>query len=130
LAYYRIAHHICPKFLDHLVKNTRQGGLEAVHHLKSTVCEYVSKQLELPRHIDIRIRIYANKRGLASAYCYNEILESTGDFDTFVRGFNMGNPMCDFMDAGDGKECADSKLKGNAEAYGTSIDLSWEKDSI
>jgi hypothetical protein len=36
----------------------------------------------------------------------------------FVRGFNMGHPMCDFIDAGDGKEGADSKLKGNIKTCG------------
>lgn len=29
----------------------------------------------------------------------------------------MGYPMCDFVDAGDGKECADSKLKGNVKVH-------------
>jgi hypothetical protein len=76
------------------------------------VCEYVSKELELPSHIPIRIHIYANIKGLASAYSYNKILDSADDFYKFVRGFNMGYPMCDFVDAGDGRECADSKLKG------------------
>lgn len=79
------------------------------------MCEYVSKDLELPSHISIRVRIYANMKGLASAYCYNKILDSADDLYMFVRGFNMGYPMCDFVDAGDGKECADSKLKGNVK---------------
>jgi hypothetical protein len=50
---------------------------------------------------------------MASAYCYNKILGSADNFQMFVRGFNMGHLMCDFVDAGDGKECVDSKLKGN-----------------
>ena len=82
------------------------------------MCEYVSNKLDLPSHIQIRVRVYANIKGLASAYCHNKILHSKADLDAFVRGFNMGHPMVDFVDAGDGKECSDSKLKGNVKAYG------------
>jgi hypothetical protein len=96
----------------------------------STVCEYVSKELKSPSHIQIRVRVYANIKGLASAYCYNKILDSTDGLDLFIRGFNMGNPMCDFVDAGDGKECADSKLTGNAKACSIFKDLSYGKENI
>ncbi len=75
--------------------------------------EYVSNELDLPNNILIRVRVYANTKGLASIYYHSNILDSTVDLDAFVRGFNMGHPMSDFVDAGDGKECADSKLKGN-----------------
>jgi hypothetical protein len=94
------------------------------------VCEYLSTKLELPSHIQIRICIYANMKGLASTYCNNKILNCAEDLHTFVRGFNMGHPMCDFVDAGDGKECADSKLKGNANAYCNHNAPSYKKDTI
>lgn len=79
------------------------------------MCEYVLKELELLSHILIRVRIYANIKGLALVYYYNKILDSADDLYIFVRGFNMGYPMCDFIDAGNRKECADSKLKGNVK---------------
>ncbi|KAG4033646.1 hypothetical protein MFRU_004g01500 [Monilinia fructicola] len=101
----------CMTFCDDFVKSAQQGGIEAVHWLKAKVCEYVSKELELPSQIAIRVRIFANTKGLASIYCCNKILNSADDLHMFVRGFNMGYPMCDFVDAGDGKECADAKLK-------------------
>ncbi|KAH8822020.1 hypothetical protein F5884DRAFT_769748 [Xylogone sp. PMI_703] len=69
--------------------------MEAARHLRSKVCEYVSHELGLPSHIQIRVRVYANMKGLASTYCHNKILDSTADFDAFVRGFNMGHPMAD-----------------------------------
>lgn len=74
--------------------------------------EYVTKELNLPRNIQIRVRIYANTKGLSSAYCHDKILDSSAEFDLFVRDFNMGHPLCDYVDAGYGKECADAKLKG------------------
>ncbi|KAF1807888.1 C-x8-C-x5-C-x3-H type zinc finger protein-like protein [Eremomyces bilateralis CBS 781.70] len=101
----------CVPFVDHFVESAQQGGKEAACHLRNKVCEYASTELDLPSNIQIRVRVYANTKGLASAYCYNKILGSADGLQMFVRGFNMGHPMCDFVDAGDGKECADSKLK-------------------
>ncbi|RAL65966.1 hypothetical protein DID88_005627 [Monilinia fructigena] len=101
----------CMAFCDDFVKSAQQGGTEAIRLLKSKVCEYVSKELELPSQIAIRVRIFANTKGLASVYCCSKILDSADDLHMFVRGFNMGYSMCDFVDAGDGKECADAKLK-------------------
>jgi hypothetical protein len=57
-------------------------------------------------------------KGLALTYYHSKILDSIADLDVFVRGFNMGHPIGDFVDAGDGKECADSKLKGKLTSYG------------
>ena len=63
-------------------------------------------------HSKILIRVYANTRGL------EKLLDNDiGDgppvvIDRFVRDFNMANPLSDFIDAGNGKECADEKLRG------------------
>lgn len=92
--------------------------MKAARDLRSKVYEYVSNELDLPNNIQIRVRIYANMKGLASTYCHSKILDSTTNFGAFIRGFNMGHPMGDFVDAGDGKECADSKLKGKLTSYG------------
>lgn len=92
--------------------------MEAARHLRSKVCEHVSNELDLPDNIQIRVHIYANIKGLASTYYHSKILDSTADLDAFVRGFNMGHPMGDFVDAGDGKECADSRLKSNLTSCG------------
>lgn len=100
------------KFCDNIVKSAQNGGVETAHFLRSKVYGYSSKELELPSQVFIRVRIYANTKGLAWAYGYNKILDVADDLHMFIRGFNMGHPMCDFVDADDGKECADSKLKG------------------
>lgn len=57
--------------------------------------------------------MYANVKGLSKKYKEANILPDTSDFYAFIRGFNMEDALCDFIDAGDGKECADFKLKGN-----------------
>ena len=56
--------------------------------------------------------MYANLEGLAQTYKDMKILPEVSSLYDFVRGFNMGDVMCDYVDAGNGKECADVKLKG------------------
>jgi hypothetical protein len=92
--------------------------MEAARHLRSKLYENVSNELDLPNNIQMRVCIYANMKGLALTYYYSNILDNTANLNAFIRGFNMGHPMGDFVDAGDGKECADSKLKGKSKSYG------------
>jgi hypothetical protein len=37
------------------------------------------------------------------------------NFEEFLQGFNMADPLCDYVDAGTGKECSDVKLKGGLQ---------------
>ncbi|KGM92212.1 uncharacterized protein PADG_11750 [Paracoccidioides brasiliensis Pb18] len=39
-----------------------------------------------------------------------QTLDDEEEFELFVRGFNIGHPMCDFMYAGAEKECSDEKI--------------------
>lgn len=56
--------------------------------------------------------------GLNKMYCDSNVLEQREDFGRFVRGFNMGHPLCDFIDAGNGKECSDDKIRGESQTKG------------
>lgn len=56
--------------------------------------------------------MYANFRGLSKTYADKSILPDATVFHDFVLGFNKAHPLCDFIDAGNHKEAADSKLKG------------------
>jgi hypothetical protein len=51
-------------------------------------------------------------KGLAKTYKEMDVLPESASLDEFVRGVNMGDPMCDYVDAGNGKECSDEKIKG------------------
>lgn len=73
-----------------------------------------SKIPELPHDLDIVIRIYGNMYGLNKTYCDADILEHREMFARFVRGFNMAHPLCDFVDAGNRKECSDVKIRGKS----------------
>ena len=57
--------------------------------------------------------MYANLRGLSKTYVDKGILPNTAAFFEFVLGFNKAHPLCDFIDAGNHKEAADTKLKGD-----------------
>jgi hypothetical protein len=80
--------------------------------LKRAVEDYVKSVVPaVELNAKVLIRVYANTKGMAKAYKDANIL-SEHVFGEFVQGFNMAEPLCDFVDAGTGKECADEKLKG------------------
>lgn len=81
--------------------------------LKTTVSEHIRNQhADLPPNMRVVIRVYANLKGVAKAYCDAQVLERQSDLGPFINGFNKEDSLCDFVNAGDGKECADEKMKG------------------
>jgi hypothetical protein len=48
-------------------------------------------------------------------------ISSNDTLDPFIRGFNMENVLCDFVNAGNGKECADVKIQGMYTSYSPPI---------
>jgi hypothetical protein len=50
-------------------------------------------------------------RGLGTTYGGISVVSNLSDWYAFVSGFNMVDPMFDYLDAGSGKECADDKIK-------------------
>ncbi|KAI4923545.1 hypothetical protein J4E85_008584 [Alternaria conjuncta] len=102
----------CMLFNDDLVKAGLDGGKRAASLLKQAVEEELRSSLPaVAHHMQVVIRVYANMKGLAKTYKDAEVLPQLASFDEFVRGFNMGDPMCDYVDAGNGKECSDEKIK-------------------
>ncbi|KAI9830817.1 MAG: hypothetical protein M1819_005342 [Sarea resinae] len=102
----------CMNFLDTFVKNLEIGGQEAVGRLRSSVFAHLQTKVpSIRRDVEIVVRVYANIKGLSRTYREANILDRHTDFESFVRGFNKGHPLCDFIDAGDGKECSDVKIR-------------------
>lgn len=62
--------------------------------------------------IQCKIRVYANVSGLSKTYRDTNIAPVDGTLEAFIQGFNMENGLCDFVDAGNGKECSDMKIRG------------------
>ncbi|KAF7182600.1 hypothetical protein CNMCM7691_002171 [Aspergillus felis] len=99
-------------FHGNLVKNGKHGGLDAARLLIQAVQEHIQKvDPEAPPNTSCKIRVFANVEGLTEAYRNNNILSAGETLTSFIQGFNQENALCDFVDAGKGKECADVKLR-------------------
>lgn len=99
--------------MDEFVENGELGGQDAARRLIQHVSEYVQNELaDLRPDLPVVVRVYANLKGLRRTYQEAHILDDENEFELFVRGFNMGHPLCDFVDAGAGKECSDEKIRG------------------
>ncbi|WDK21143.1 hypothetical protein CGRA01v4_12432 [Colletotrichum graminicola] len=104
------------QFMDDLIEQGLEGGKNAVRSLRQAVAsELKSVDPSLPHHLQFVVRVFANMQGLAKTYTEMGTIRDPGVLSEFVRGFNMTNAMCEFVDAGNGKECADEKMKGNFE---------------
>jgi len=98
-------------FLDELVQKGLEGGKKAACLLKQAIeTELKTSIPDISHHMDVIIRVFANIEGLSMIYRESKIAPESTTID-FIRGFNMGHALCDFVDAGNGKECADEKVK-------------------
>ncbi|KAG9250049.1 uncharacterized protein F5Z01DRAFT_640630 [Emericellopsis atlantica] len=97
-------------FTNELVQQGLEGGKRAVSLLKEAAeAELKTSFPHLAPHMKVLIRVYANVEGLAATYKKLDITSEV-TFVNFVRGFNIGHTLADFVDAGNGKECADAKI--------------------
>jgi hypothetical protein len=95
------------------VKEGADGGKRAASLLKQAVEEELRAcDPSAVHHVQVVVRVYANMKGLTKTYKEMDFLPQSTTFEEFVRGFNMGDVMCDYVDAGNGKECSDAKVKG------------------
>ncbi|PTB46427.1 hypothetical protein M441DRAFT_53167 [Trichoderma asperellum CBS 433.97] len=99
-------------FQDEFARDGLTGGKRAAGLLRKAITEDIKTRFpSLPANVPVMIRVYANLRGLSKKY--RELMPDSASFEDFVRGFNTVHPMCDFIDAGCGKECADEKIKAS-----------------
>ncbi|KZL77892.1 CCCH zinc finger DNA binding protein, partial [Colletotrichum tofieldiae] len=106
----------CMPFLDDFIEQGLEGGKKAASFLMQAVSsELKSLDSSLPHHLKTVVRVFANLKGLAKTYTEIGTIPDPSILYEFARGFNMAHAMCDFVDAGNGKECADEKMKGNFE---------------
>ena len=58
------------------------------------------KDEDISGNVTIVIRVFANLQGLGRIYQSSNIVSATSIHEEFIRGFNMGDPMCNYVDAG------------------------------
>ncbi|PYH48827.1 CCCH zinc finger DNA binding protein [Aspergillus saccharolyticus JOP 1030-1] len=106
----------CMNFNDALVKDGHSGGREAALLLRQSVERYIRNiDPEASPNLQYKVCVYANIPGLEKAYREAKVLSSNETLTPFIRGFNMESSQCDFIDAGNGKECSDVKIRATFE---------------
>ena len=94
------------------MKKLEAGGEEAAELLRGSIRTYIQEHLPgIQVDMEPVVRVFANMRGLGKTLVDAQILDSSEDLGRFVCGFNKKFTSFDFIDAGNGKECSDSKLK-------------------
>ncbi|KIY01382.1 uncharacterized protein Z520_02934 [Fonsecaea multimorphosa CBS 102226] len=104
-------------FLDEFVSRGLEGGEEAGKHLRAAILEYYKTNTRYHADDRVIIRVYANCHGLSRTYKTAKIIPDEIVFDQFMVGFNRSHPLSDYIDAGNHKEAADSKMKANLELF-------------
>ncbi|KAI4254669.1 MAG: hypothetical protein L6R42_007100 [Xanthoria sp. 1 TBL-2021] len=105
-------------FLDALIKKLEVGGEEAAELLRTSIRKYLMDEVtDIQADMEPIVRVFANMRGLGKTLVDAKILESPEDLGRFVCGFNKKFTSFDFIDAGNGKECSDAKLKKSFELF-------------
>ncbi|OKL58633.1 hypothetical protein UA08_06123 [Talaromyces atroroseus] len=106
----------CKQFHEKFIQHGQNGGYEAARLLIKAAEDHIENLgTQVPPNIPYKIRVYANVEGLTKAYRDASILHGNENLTTFLQAFNKANILCDFVDAGNGKECADVKLKAHFE---------------
>ena len=111
-------------FNDCLVTKLEVGGGEAAELLRGGINVHIEANLpNIQLRPDVLVRIYLNLRGLSKT-CTTSSIVPNGIEDglaTFVTGFNKKFPTFEIIDAGNGKECADSKIKKTFELFAHNV---------
>ncbi|KAI4271764.1 MAG: hypothetical protein LQ337_005772 [Flavoplaca oasis] len=97
-------------FEDSLIIQGAIGGGEAANRLLNNIKRSM-QQHEGAIHWKIIVRVYANIEGLLKKYAYIGFTEEEKALRQFVAGFTQSQPLFDFVDAGQGKERADHKIR-------------------
>ncbi|KAL8833279.1 MAG: hypothetical protein Q9170_004362 [Blastenia crenularia] len=97
-------------FDENLIRQGAVGGGEAAKRLLDNIKGHVQRY-DGAMHWKIIVRVYANLEGLLKKYAYIGFNEEERSLRQFVAGFTQSQPLFDYVDAGQGKERADHKIK-------------------
>ncbi|KAK8078802.1 hypothetical protein PG994_002609 [Apiospora phragmitis] len=98
-------------FDEDLIKKGEKGGVEAADALLAAVQSHVKETLGFPSEVNIVVRAFANMTGLGETLRRGGTPCDVGHLRAFANGFNIRQPLFDFVDVGSGKERADSKMR-------------------
>lgn len=98
-------------FLPQLIALGQAGGHKAASQLSKSIKEYLYS-FDESRQFQLSVYIFFNKRGLADTFARHSYHSAKSRLDDFVTGFNQSTERFMMVDVGNGKEAADSKIKG------------------
>lgn len=114
------------QFDDELMRSGAEGGIEAARLLFESVKTHLrglddgtDSAYAGANEWRVMVRVYANFSGLSTALTRVGIHKSANDLIIFSSGFTRGQPLFDFVNAGDEKEGADHKIRGKESSSAT-----------
>ncbi|KAK5102648.1 hypothetical protein LTS08_003448 [Lithohypha guttulata] len=108
-------------FTDEYVVDGLQGGERAARDLQQALLGYFGDKQYFRHDSKIVTRIYMNLSGLSKTYVDARILSDMLSFQQFVKGFNKTHLLMQVVDAGNGKEGADSKIRAEFDLFHRNI---------
>ena len=99
------------QFQDELLRQGAVGGAKAAQQLFDELQNYFRK-LDGSKGWRIMVRIFVNLEGLLQTCVNLRLFQGERTLRQFASGFTQNQPLFDFVDAGQGKERADHKIKG------------------
>ena len=104
-------------FSPELIKRGQVGGRQAAMQLTKGLTDHLTSidptDATIPTRGQLWLTIYCNKNGLVDTLTSNAVCTAE-QFEAFVLGFNQASPLFSIVDVGNGKEAADSKIKGTS----------------
>ncbi|KEF50822.1 uncharacterized protein A1O9_13128, partial [Exophiala aquamarina CBS 119918] len=100
-------------FSDDYIKRGTAGGHDAARDLRKAVYDYLEPKPDFLPNTKIIIHIFANVARMIKTYQESRTVTDPAILPQFLQGFNREHALSCFIDAGDDKEAADSKVKGS-----------------
>ncbi|KAK0646497.1 hypothetical protein B0T16DRAFT_429320 [Cercophora newfieldiana] len=108
-------------FDDAVVAKRGEGGSDAAQRLNDEIQASLRQKGKGLEHCQIMIRVYANVAGLSKALAAVGLVGfESRSLAPFIASFNRTYDLTEFVDAGQLKENADSKLRGMLRLYANS----------
>ena len=102
-------------FSADFIQQGQAGGRLAASQLFKGLTDHLTSldpsDASIPARSQLWLTIYCNKSGLLDTLTSNAVCTAE-QFEAFVLGFNQASPLFSIVDVGNGKEAADSKIKG------------------
>lgn len=103
-------------FKDQFLGDGEKGAIAAANQLCDSFRRSLSDRYcpdnSLPPDMDIVVRFYVNKNGLAGALVDGGIIPNAAHLDAFFVKLTQSRPLFDVVDCGAGKERVDDKIRG------------------